>query len=129
VRGIVDDVVHSIGRSVRKGARYLLLPILLALAGGLTGAAGMAFLTAWAYLTLSRAVGQAPASLLVGLGLTILAVGILAVARNRFKQTTQLDPPRTQPETSAPSEAELSSQIAFTAAFVLARHLKQSGRE
>nr|WP_319251449.1 hypothetical protein [uncultured Celeribacter sp.] len=127
--GIVDDVVHSIGRSVRKDAGELLVPILLALAGVLAGAAGVAFLTAWAYLTLSSAVGQGPASLLIGLGLTILAVGILALARNRLTQTIRLDPPVTQPETSAPSEAEFASQIAFTAAFILARYLKQSKRD
>ncbi|WP_321363656.1 hypothetical protein [uncultured Celeribacter sp.] len=127
--GIVDDVVHSIGRSVRKDAGELLVPILLALAGVLAGAAGVAFLTAWAYLTLSSAVGQGPASLLIGLGLTILAVGILALARNRLTQTIRLDPPVTQPATSAPSEAEFASQIAFTAAFILARYLKQSKRD
>ena len=127
--GIVDDIVHSIGRDVRMDARRLLLPILLTLAGGLTGAAGVAFLTAWAYLTLSSAVGQGPASLLIGLGLTILAVGILALARNRLTQTTQLAPPVTQPETSAPSETEFASQVAFTSAFVLARYLKQSRRD
>jgi len=127
--GIVDDVAHSIGRSVRKDARHLLVPILLALAGGLTGAAGAAFLTVWAYLMLSIAVGQGPASLLIGLGLIILAVGLLAVARYRFTQATQLDPPVTQPDTSAPSDTDLASQIAFTAAFVLARYLKQSRRD
>lgn len=127
--GIVDDIVQSIGRGVRKDAGKLLVPILLALAGGLTGAAGVAFLTAWAYLTLSSAVGQGPASLLIGLGLTILTVGILALARNRLTQTIRLDPPLTQPDTSAPSEAEFASQIAFTAAFVLARYLKQSRRD
>ena len=56
----------------------MLLPILLALAGGLTGAAGMGFLTAWAYLTPSVAVGNGPAALLTGLGLTMLAVALLA---------------------------------------------------
>jgi len=127
--GIVDDVVHSIGRSVRKDAGELLVPILLALAGVLAAAAGVAFLTAWAYLTLSSAVGQGPASLLIGLGLTILALGVLALARNRLTQTIRLDPPVTQPETSAPSEAEFASQIAFTAAFILARYLKQSKRD
>lgn len=127
--GIVDDIVNSIGRNARRDARRLLLPILLALAGGLTGAAGVAFLMAWVYLTLSSAVGQGPAFLLTGLGLTILAVGILALAKNRLTQTIQLDPPVTQPETSAPNEAEFASQIAFTAAFVLARYLKQSRRD
>jgi hypothetical protein len=127
--GIVDDVVHSIGRDVRKDAGELLVPILLVLAGVLAGAAGVAFLTAWSYLTLSSAVGQGPASLLIGLGLTVLAVGILAVARNRFTQTTQSDPLVAEPETSATSEAEFASQIAFSAAFVLARYLKQSRRD
>jgi hypothetical protein len=121
--GIVDDVVHSIGRSVRKDARHLLVPTLLALAGVLAGAAGVVFLTVWAYLMLSIVVGQASASFLIGLGLTVLAVGLLAVARNRFTQTKQFDPYVTKPETSAPSETDLASQIAFTAAFVIARNL------
>ncbi len=43
---IVDDIVHSIGRDVRLDARQMLLPVVLALAGFLTGVAGMGFLTA-----------------------------------------------------------------------------------
>ena len=127
--GVFDGIANSISREVRRDAGKLVMSVLVALAGGLIGTAGAAFLTAWAYLTLSSAVGQGPASLLIGLGLTILAVGILALARNCLTQTIRLDPPVTQPETSAPSEAEFASQIAFTAAFILTRYLKQSKRD
>ncbi|TDK51446.1 phage holin family protein [Antarcticimicrobium luteum] len=127
--GIVDDAVHSIGRNVRMDARRLLLPILLTLAGGLTAAAGVAFLTAWAYLTLSIAVGQGPASLLIGLGLTILAAVLLVLARNRFTKKTLTDPPVSQPAAPATGATDFASQIAFTAAFVLARHLGEGKRD
>ncbi|WP_296376958.1 phage holin family protein [Yoonia sp.] len=127
--GIVDDIVHSICRSVRKDARRLLLPTVLALAGGLTGAAGVAFLTAWAYITLSLAVGQAWASLLIGLGLIILAAVLLVIARNRFTKKTLTDPPVSQPAAPATGETDFASQIAFTAAFVLARYLGERNRD
>jgi hypothetical protein len=83
----------------------------------------VAFLTVWAYLTLSIAVGQASASLLIGLGLTILAAVFLVLARNRFTKKTASDPPVSQPVAPAIGETDLASQIAFTAAFVLARNL------
>jgi hypothetical protein len=121
--GIVDDVVHSIGRSVRKDARHLLVPTLLALAGVLAGAAGVAFLTVSAYLMLSIVVGQASASFLIGLGLTVLAAVFLVLAGNRFTKKTASDPPVSQPVAPAIGETDLASQIAFTAAFVLARNL------
>jgi hypothetical protein len=90
---------------------------------GLTGAAGVAFLTVWAYLTLSIAVGQASASFLIGLGLTVLAAVFWSLARNRFTKKTASDPPVSQPVAPAIGETDLASQIAFTAAFVLARNL------
>ena len=127
--GIVDDVAHNIGQNVRTDARRLLLPTVLALAGGLTGAAGVAFLTAWAYLTLSIAVGQASASLLIGFGLTILAAVLLVLARNRFTKKTLTDPPVSQPAAPATGETDFASQIAFTAAFVLARYLGEGKRD
>jgi hypothetical protein len=107
----------------------MLLPILLTLAGGLTAAAGVAFLTAWSYLTLSIAVGQGPASLLIGLGLTIFAAVLLVFARNRFAKRPLTDPPVTQPTASATGETALASQVAFTAAFVLARSLGGGRRD
>jgi hypothetical protein len=127
--GIVDDIVHSTGRYIRREVRPMLLPILLALAGGLTAAAGVAFLTTWAYLTLSIAVGQGPASLLIGLGLTILAAVLLVFARNRFAKRALTDPPVSQPAAPATGETGLASQIAFTAAFVLARSLGEGRRD
>lgn len=107
----------------------MLLPIMLALAGGLTAAAGMAFLTAWAYLTLSIVIGQGPASLLIGLGLTILAAVLLVFARNRFAKRALTDPPVSQPVAPATGETGLASQVAFTAAFVLARSLGEGRRD
>jgi high-affinity Fe2+/Pb2+ permease len=127
--GIVDDILHSIGRNVRREVRPMLLPIMLALAGGLTAAAGMAFLTAWAYLTLSIVIGQGPASLLIGLGLTILAAVLLVFARNRFAKRALTDPPVSQPAAPATGETGLASQVAFTAAFVLARSLGEGRRD
>lgn len=127
--GLVDDIVHSIGRCVRMDARRLLLPILLVMAGGLTGAAGIAFLTVWAYLTLSLAIGHGPASLLIGLGLTILAAGLLVLARKRFLQKPPADPLAIRPMTDATGKAVFASQVAFTAAFVLARYLDHGRRD
>jgi membrane protein implicated in regulation of membrane protease activity len=127
--GIVDDVVHSIGRSVRKDARHLLVPILLALAGGLIGAAGMAFLTVWAYLMLSVVVGQASAAFLIGFGLAVLAAVFLVLAGNRFTKKTLTEPPVSQPAAPATAETGLASQIAFTASFVLARSLDEGRRD
>lgn len=101
----------------------MLLPVLLALAGCLTGMAGMGFLTTWAYLTLSVAVGQGPAALLTGLGLTMLAVALLALARRRLSTPDLADPAVKHPKAPANDPAVAVSQIAFTAAFVLARYL------
>lgn len=126
---VVDDIMRSIGRDVRMDADKLLLPGLLALAGGLTGAAGAAFLTAWAYLAHSVAVRRGPAALLTGLGLTILAVGLLALARNRRSKPDLAEPPVKQPKAPAPHAADVASQIAFTAAFVLARYLGEARRD
>ena len=44
---IVDDIVHRIGEVARKDARAMLIPALLALAGGVTGVAALGFLVAW----------------------------------------------------------------------------------
>ncbi|MGJ8587513.1 MAG: phage holin family protein [Yoonia sp.] len=127
--GIVDDIVHRIGQDVRMDARKMLVPALLVLAGGLTGAAGVGFLTTWAYLTLSVAVGYGPAALLTGLGFTVLSVGLLSLARNRLSKHELADPSVTQPKAPANDSADVASQIAFTAAFVLARHLGKGKRD
>lgn len=107
----------------------MLVPILLGLAGGLTGAAAVGFLTAWVYLTLSIAVGQASAALLTGLGLAIVAAGLLVFARNRLTKETAADRTVSQPAAPATGETGLASQIAFTAAFVLARSLGEGRRD
>ncbi|MBN8292098.1 hypothetical protein JI664_09000 [Rhodobacter sp. NTK016B] len=107
----------------------MLLPIVLALAGGVTGAAGAAFLTTWAYLTLSVVVGYGPAALFTGFGLTVLAAGLLVLARNRFTKKTASDPPVSRPVATATGKADLASEFAFTAAFVLARYLGEGRRD
>jgi hypothetical protein len=127
--GIVDDIVHGFVRAVRKDAGKLWLPVLLAMAGGLAGTAGAAFLTAWAYLTLSMTVGHRPAALLIGLGLTLLAAGLLALAKARLSKKTPASPPVDQTEAPATGVADLASQIVFTAAFVLARSLGEGKRD
>lgn len=127
--GIVDDIVHSIGRDVRMDARQIVWPVLLALAGFLTGAAGMGFLTAWAYLILSLTVGYGLAALLTGLGLTLLAVALLALARNRLSKPDLEDASVKQPAAPAADAADVASQIAFTAAFVFARYLGEGTRD
>lgn len=107
----------------------MLLPTMLALAGGLSGGAGVVFLTAWAYLTLSIAIGQASASLLLGLAFSILALGLLALARKRLSEKPPADPPLTRPKILATGEADFATQMAFTAAFILARYLNDIKRD
>ncbi|MDX2485565.1 MAG: hypothetical protein QNK42_18115 [Pseudodonghicola sp.] len=127
--GIVDDIVYSIGREVRMDARKLLLPVLLALACGLTGAAGAAFLTAWAYLTLSMVLGHGPAALLIGLGYALFAVGLVVLTRRQWSTLDQEDPSKKQPGAHGKDATDAASQIAFTAAFVLARYLGEGKRD
>ncbi|MDP2780933.1 hypothetical protein [Devosia sp.] len=121
--GILDDIVHSIGRNVRMDIRKLLLPVLLALAGGLIGATGVGFLTAWAYLTLGAAIGHESAALLIGLGYLMLSAGLVFLAHRQLSKHDPGDPSRKQPGVQRKEATDAASEIAFTAAFVLARYL------
>jgi hypothetical protein len=102
----------------------LLVPTLLALAGVLAGAAGVAFLTAWAYLTLSI-VGRASFGVpLDRPRINSFGCGLSGSRQKSFyEKDTASDPPVSQPVAPAIGETDLASQIAFTAAFVLARNL------
>lgn len=117
---VVDDIVPRLGRDLRRDAGKLLLPVLRAVAGGLTGAAGAAFLTAWAYFTLRVVVGYGPAALSTGLGLTVLAAGLPGRARHRLTKKTAADLPVPQPVAPATAKANFAAKSAFTPAFVFA---------
>jgi predicted lipid-binding transport protein (Tim44 family) len=125
----LDEIVHSIGQDVRMDAREMLLPALLALAGGLTGATGVGFLTAWAYLTLGIAVGHGTAALLIGVVYTLLAGGLIFLARRQLSKHDPEDPSRKQPRAHGKDATDAASQFAFTAAFVLARYLGEGKRD
>lgn len=127
--GILDDMVHSIGRNVRMDIRKLLMPVLLALAGGLIGATGVGFLTAWAYLTLGAAIGHGSAALLIGLGYLMLSAGLVFLARRQLSKHDPGDPSRKQPGVQGKEATDAASEIAFTAAFVLARYLGAGKRD
>jgi hypothetical protein len=128
--GLVDDIVHRAARDARTDVRKMILPGLLVLAAGLSGAAGMGFLTAWAYLALTAAIGHGPAALLIGLGHALLSAGLVFVARRVFSKPAPDDASQKSPGVNGNEAGDAVCQIAFTAAFVLARYLgekKQDG--
>lgn len=127
--GVFDGIAHSIGREVRRDVGKLLVPVLVALIGGLIGTTGAAFLTAWAYLTLSVKLGHGPAALLIGLALTVLAAVLLGLARHRLTKKIAADPPVSQQVAPTTGEADFAAEVAFTAAFVLARYLGEGSRD
>ncbi|WP_435259939.1 phage holin family protein [Thioclava sp. FR2] len=127
--GILDEMVHSIGRDVRMDVRKLLLPVLLALAGGLIGATGVGFLTAWAYLTLGAAIGHGSAALVIGLGYLVLSAGLVLLAQRQLSKHDPDDPSMKQPGAQGKEATDAASEIAFTAAFVLARYLGKEKRD
>jgi hypothetical protein len=116
---IVDDIVHSIGRD----ARAMLIPALLALAGGVTGVAALGFLVASAYLALGAAMGYGLAALLTGSGLALLSLALVVLARRQMSQQGPADPARKTPAAQDSAVSDTASEIAFTTAFVLARYL------
>jgi hypothetical protein len=120
---IVDDIVHRIGRDARKDARAMLVPALLALAGGVTCVAGLGFLAASAYLALDAVLGPGLAALLTGAGLTLLSLGLVMLARRQMAYPGPADPAGKTPAEQDKAASDTASQIAFTTAFVLARYL------
>jgi len=122
-----DQLLRSAGR--------VLLSVLLVLSAFLIGLAGFGFLLASAVMTLSLAVGPQWAALLFGLGLMLLAVGCLALAKGRRSRPihagTDKAPTRVDDTDAAPGEgADESSALlmAFTVAFVFARYLDRRKR-
>lgn len=126
---LVDDIVHRAARDVRMDVRKMILPGMLALAAGLSGAAGMGFLTAWAYLALAAAIGHGPAALLVGLGHVLLSAGLVFVARRVLSKPAPDDASKKTPGPHGNEAGDAASQLAFTAAFVLARYLGEKKRD
>lgn len=126
---IVDDIVHRIGRDARKDARAMLMPALLALAGGVTGVAGLGFLAASAYLALDAVLGHGTAALLTGSGLTLLSLGLVMLARRQMSQHGPDDPAGKTPADQEKAASDTASQIAFATAFVLARYLGEDRRD
>ncbi|WP_162561607.1 phage holin family protein [Yoonia vestfoldensis] len=121
--------MRGVTRAFRKDAGRLLRSALLALAGGLTAAAGLAFLTVSGYLVLCLALGPGPAAFLIGVGLLVLAGGLLTLAGNRPANKTAAAPLPPQPAASATHETDFASRMAFTAAYVMARYLGAGRRD
>jgi uncharacterized membrane protein YdjX (TVP38/TMEM64 family) len=120
---IIDDIVHRIGEVARKDARAMLIPALLALAGGVTGVAALGFLVASAYVALGAVMGYGLAALLTGSGLALLSLGLGVLARRKMSHQGPADPARKTPAEDDKAVNDTASQIAFTTAFVLARYL------
>lgn len=122
--GFVDDIVHRIGREGRKNARAILIPALLALAGGVAGVAALGFLAASAYLALGAVLQPTMASLIVGSGFALLSLGLVVLARRQMSQHGPADPAGKGPAAQERAEeGDTASRIAFAMAFVLARYL------
>jgi uncharacterized membrane protein YdjX (TVP38/TMEM64 family) len=120
---IVDDIVHRIGEVARKDARAMLIPALLALAGGVTGVAALGFLVASAYVALGAVMGYGLAALLTGSGLALLSLGLGVLARRKMSQHGPAHTAGKTPAEDDKAVSDTASQIAFTTAFVLARYL------
>jgi uncharacterized membrane protein YdjX (TVP38/TMEM64 family) len=120
---IVGDIMHRIGEGARKDARAMLIPALLALAGGVTGVAALGFLVASAYVALGAVLGYGLAALLTGSGLALLSLGLVVLARRQMSQKRPAVPPGEVPAAQERAASDTASQIAFTTAFVLARYL------
>jgi hypothetical protein len=99
------------------------VPALLALAGGVTGVAGLGFLAASAYLAIGAVMGHEMAALLTGSGLALLSCGLVVLARRQLSQHGPADPAGKKPADQEKAVCDTTSQIAFTTAFVLARFL------
>jgi hypothetical protein len=94
--------------------------------GCLIGAVGLGFLTAAAFLALEAPLGAAMAALVVGVALSILAGGVLALARGRPHAPAPAAGAAPRLAAEAPPLPDAVPLLAFTATFVLARYL--SGR-
>jgi hypothetical protein len=126
VSGSLAAALTGAAADARVGARKAMRQGLALALGCLIGATGLGFLTASAFLALEAPLGAATAALVVGLALSLLAVGILALARSRPPRPLPVAPPRLTAE--APRPPDPVPLLAFTAAFVLARYLTGRAR-
>lgn len=113
--GAVQDARVRARDAMRRGLALAL--------GCLIGAAGLGFLTASAFLALEATLGAATGALVVGLALSLMAGGIVAMARGLRQRPPppHAMPPR--PAVEPPPPPDAVPLLAFTAAFVLARYL------
>lgn len=125
---LFDDAVHGAARFARGGACKLLALFMLGLSGYLIGVAGIGFLTVWVFLSLSMALGKGYAALLIGLGLTLLGAGVLALFW-RWSKPAPVDVAQSRPAAPQADMDDAPSLIAFTAAFVLARYFTGEKRD
>lgn len=125
---LLKSIFRTAARDTKRRARALALKTALAAVGGLVALAGMGFLMAWLFMTLSLEIGPRWAALFIGLGLFGFAGILLFIAAN----TGYRPPPRlTADNRSAGFDASApdgSAVVAFTAAFVLARYLTAGKR-
>lgn len=110
-------------------AGSLLWPVLRVVMACLTGLVGFGFLTAAIYHAITASVGPGWASLLLGVGFSVLAGVILLFARDRLPKPAPTAANRVPPAGSGGDTTDTHTMIAFTAAFVLGRYLKRKGRD
>jgi hypothetical protein len=115
----------QIADDLRAGVRKRLVPVMIAGVAGLAGCIDAAFLTAFAYTELAIAYGQGGAAFVLGCGFVALAAVLLALSRRSRAAAEPVKPP----EKPASAANDNAAQIAFTVAFVLARHLGESRRD
>jgi hypothetical protein len=123
VSGSLAAALRGAAQDARANARDAMRQGLAVALGCLIGAVGLGFLTASAFLALEATLGAAAAALAVGIALSILGGGVLALARSRPPGPLPAGgaPPRLAAEAPPPPDAV--PLLAFTAAFVLARYL------
>lgn len=125
---VFDAFLQTAVRDAERRARRLMLITILGVASGVMAIAGIGFITAWAFLTLSVSMGAGLAALLIGLGLFGFAGAVLAFAvRLRSKPAPKLAAEH-KSATADPGKPDAVAVIAFTAAFVLGRYLTRSDR-
>jgi hypothetical protein len=121
VSGSLAAALLGAAQDARARARDAMRQGLAVALGCLIGAVGLGFLTASAFLALEAPLGASTAALAVGVALSILAGGVLALARGRPPRPLPVASPRFTAEAPRPPDTLLL--LAFTAAFVLARYL------
>lgn len=119
----LQDTLRGVEGSARDAAQKVIWRLTFGISVGLIGLAGLGFLAASAYLTLSSAVGLTLAALIIGVGLILLAGGLLLLSKRSSSKPAPEDAGKATPVASRTGGANLAPTIAFTAAYVLARYL------